>query len=94
MDISNGSSVDDKKYATDTSTFKDAVLQDGIFKNFEDSPVTDGMLVKDICVYKPGDLNKIGKEGKHHGIVFPTRSQNGSPMFGVHQCSPRSKQTI
>ena len=27
---------------------KDAVLQDGILKNFEDSPVTDGMLVKDI----------------------------------------------
>ena len=45
-------SVDDKKYATDTRTSQDAVLQDGILKNFEDSPVTDGMLVKDICVYK------------------------------------------
>ena len=57
-------SIDDKKYANDTRGFRDAVLQDGIFKNFTDSPVTKDLLVKDVCIYAPGDLNKIGKEGK------------------------------
>ena len=58
------SSADDKKYATDTRLFKDAVVQDGIFSNFESSPIIDQVQMKDICIYKPGDLNKIGKEGK------------------------------
>ena len=53
-------SVDELKYATDTRGFKDAVLADGIFKNFEDSPLTDGLLVNDICTYAVGDVNKIG----------------------------------
>lgn len=57
-------SADDKKYATDSRLFKDAVLQDGIFKNFQSSPIIDQVEIKDICIYKPGDLNKIGKEGK------------------------------
>jgi hypothetical protein len=53
-------SVDELKYATDTRTFKDATLQDGIFKTFEDSPLSDGLLVNDICTYTVGDVNKIG----------------------------------
>jgi len=57
-------SADDKKYALDTRLFKDAVIQDGLFKNFESSPIMDGVEIKDICIYKPGDLNKIGKEGR------------------------------
>ena len=56
--------ADNKKYATDTRSFRDAVLQDGIHELFEDSPISARCQVKDICVYKPGDLNKIGKEGK------------------------------
>ena len=56
--------VDDKKYATDTRLYSDAVIQDNLFKTFELSPVMDGVKIKDICIYKPGDLNKIGKEGK------------------------------
>lgn len=57
--------ADDKKYATDSRLYRDAVLQDGIFKEnqFEDSPVTKDCKISDICYYKPGDLNKIGKEG-------------------------------
>ena len=58
------SSADDKKYATDTRKFSTAVVQDGIFTNFADSPVSDLFKMKDICIYKPGDLNKNGKEGK------------------------------
>jgi hypothetical protein len=57
-------SADDKKYATDTRTFKDAVLQDGIFDHFDESPISQHLLIKDVCIYKPGDLNKNGKEGK------------------------------
>ena len=58
------SSADDKKYATDTRKYSDAVVQDGIFPNFTDSPITDLCQMKDICIYKHGDLNKNGKEGK------------------------------
>jgi hypothetical protein len=56
--------ADNKKYATDTRLFKDAVVQDGIFEGFESSPVMDQVQMKDICIYGPGDVNKNGKEGK------------------------------
>jgi hypothetical protein len=58
------STVDNKKYAVDNRLFGDAVRQDGIHKVFEDSPISQRLKVSDICYYKPGDLNKIGKEGK------------------------------
>jgi hypothetical protein len=58
------STVDDKKYSLDHRLFGDAVRQDKIHNNFEDSPITSRLKVSDICIYKPGDLNKIGKEGK------------------------------
>ena len=57
-------SADDKKYATDSRLFKDAVLQDKIFEKFETSPIIDQLEMKDICIYAAGDLNKNGKEGK------------------------------
>ena len=56
-------SADDKKYATDSRLFKDAVLQDKIFEKFETSPIIDQIQMKEICIYAPGDLNKNGKEG-------------------------------
>lgn len=56
--------VDNKKYATDSRNFRDAVIQDGIHKKFEDSPISSRLKISDICYYKPGDLNKIGKEGR------------------------------
>ena len=74
-------SIDDKKYATDNRLFKDAVLQDGIFKNFENSPITDGLKVSDICCYKPGDLNKIGKEGKTSWDSFSYAIQMGHNVW-------------
>ena len=57
-------SADDKKYATDTRKWSDGVVQDGIYPRWEDSPLSNLFKMKDICIYKPGDLNKIGKEGK------------------------------
>ena len=56
--------VDDKKYSTDTRSYRDAVLQDKLINHFDESPVSKHLGIKDICIYKPGDLNKIGKEGK------------------------------
>jgi hypothetical protein len=56
--------VDDKKYATDTRPFGPAVLADKLIDHFDESPISKLLQMKDICIYKPGDLNKIGKEGK------------------------------
>ena len=49
-------SVVDKKYATDNRLFRDAVISDGVFKNFEDSPITAELKVSDVCTYAPGPL--------------------------------------
>ena len=57
-------SADDKKYATDTRPWAQGVVADGIYPNWQDSPISWMLQMKDICIYKPGDLNKIGKEGK------------------------------
>jgi len=56
--------ADNKKYSTDTRSYRDAVLQDGLVDHFDESPISARMQIKDVCIYKPGDLNKIGKEGK------------------------------
>ena len=57
-------SIDDKKLSTDTTAFGEAFVREGKHTSFLDSPITTGLTAKDICVYSPGDLNKIGKEGK------------------------------
>lgn len=58
--------ADDHKYATDIRLFRDALLQDRDlgFQHFEDSPVSRHLMIKDICVYADGDLNKVGKVSK------------------------------
>jgi hypothetical protein len=56
--------VDDKKYSADTRPFGQAVIADGLIDHFDESPISLQLQMKDVCVYKPGDLNKIGKEGK------------------------------
>jgi len=57
-------SIDDKKLATDTTAFAEAFVREGKHPSFLDSPITKGLMAKDVCKYAPGDLNKIGKEGK------------------------------
>jgi hypothetical protein len=56
--------ADDKKYATDNRLFRDAVIQDKVHGLFEDSPISGRMKISDVCWYAPGDLNKLGKEGR------------------------------
>jgi hypothetical protein len=47
-------SADDKKYATDTRKWSDGVVQDGVYPRWEDSPISNMLEMKDICIYKPG----------------------------------------
>ena len=56
--------ADDKKYSTDTRPYGTAVVADGLVDHFDESPLSRLLTMKDVCIYKPGDLNKIGKEGK------------------------------
>jgi len=55
--------LDDKNLWQDTRPFIQAAIQDGLNKQIFSSPVLDKLLVKDVCVYGPNCLNKIGKQG-------------------------------
>lgn len=57
-------SVDDKKYSSDIRAYSDVIVNDGFVDHFDESPISRLLKIKDICIYKPGDLNKIGKEGR------------------------------
>ena len=74
-------SVDDKKYATDTRRFGDTVLQDKVFESFTESPISQRIEMKDICIYAPGDLNKIGKEGRTSWDSFSYAIQMGHNVW-------------
>lgn len=76
-------SIDDKKYSVDPRTFRDVALNDhlGHFKHFDESPVSALCQIKDICIYKPGDLNKIGKEGKTSWDSFSYALQMGHNVW-------------
>jgi hypothetical protein len=56
--------AENKSYSTDNRKFSDAVLQDGIHEKFNDSPITDKMLIKDLCYRGPGFIGAHGKETK------------------------------
>ena len=47
-------SADDKKYSVDTRKWSDGVVADGIYPRWEDSPLSNMLKMKDICIYKPG----------------------------------------
>ena len=46
--------VDDKKFATDTRPYGPAVVQEGFVDHFDESPISQHLQMKDICIYKPG----------------------------------------
>jgi hypothetical protein len=91
-------SVDDKKYSTDTRRFRDAVLQDKLFANFTNSPISERCTIKDVCIYKPGDLNKIGKEGRTSWDSFSYAIQMGhnvwSHISAVQEANRRYDQGV
>jgi hypothetical protein len=95
------SSADNKKYATDTRKYSTAVVQDGVFPSFTDSPISDMLTMRDICIYKPGDLNKNGKEGRtswdsfsyallmgHNVYMHITAVQEANRLFDSNQSRP------
>jgi hypothetical protein len=85
--------VDDKKYAQDTRRFRDAVIQDGHFKDFINSPIIQRTLLKDVCIYAPGDLNKIGKEGKTSWDSFSYAIQMGHNVWThIHAVQEANRQ--
>jgi hypothetical protein len=53
-----------KSYASDNRKYRDAVLAEGIHKVFTDSPVTDKLLLKDLCYRGQGFIGQHGKETK------------------------------
>jgi len=53
-----------KHYSTDTRKYRDAVLAEGIHKQFTDSPITDRMTMNDLCYRGQGFIGQHGKETK------------------------------
>ena len=47
-------SADDKKYATDTRKWSNGVVADRIYPRWEDSPISNMLTMKDICIYNAG----------------------------------------
>ena len=74
-------SIDDKAMSTDTTPFSTAFVREGKHRSFKNSPITDGLEAKDICIYGPGDLNKIGKEGKTSWDSFSYAIQMGHNVW-------------
>ena len=76
-------SADDKKYHNDIRLFKDAVIQDKIFDNFESSPIIDQVAINDICIYadgvvKPGIVRtKANLKDPAIYDVLPELNKNG-----------------
>ena len=85
-------SADDKKYATDTRLFSEAVVTDKILDAFEDSPISKACKVSDICYYKPGDVNKIGKEGKTSWDSFSYALQMGHNVWMHIESTQRANE--
>ena len=53
-----------KSYANDTRKFSTAVLAEGVHKRFTDSPVTNKLILKDLCYRGVGFIGQHGKETK------------------------------
>jgi len=68
-------SADNKKYATDTRKWSEGVVADGIYPNWEDSPISDMLQMKDICIYKPG----VAKTG----VVLDENNFQDPEMYDV-----------
>ena len=56
--------AENKKYSTDTRKFRDAVLADKVHNVFSDSPVTNLMVLKDLCYRGEGFIGQHGKPTK------------------------------
>lgn len=71
--------ADALKYANDTRKFSDAVVTDNILNAFENSPISDVLKMNDVCIYAPGDTNKVGGIKVLQGQ--PELDKNGNPKL-------------
>jgi hypothetical protein len=76
-------SADDKKYSTDTRKWSDGVVADGIYPRWEDSPLSNMLKMKDICIYNAG-VPKAGVTITEENFrdpemydVLPSMNKNG-----------------
>jgi hypothetical protein len=76
-------SADDKKYSTDTRKWSDGVVADGIYPRWEDSPISNMLTMKDICIYNAG-VPKAGVTLTEENFrdpelydVLPSMNKNG-----------------
>jgi hypothetical protein len=76
-------SADDKKYSTDTRKWSDGVVQDGVYPRWEDSPISNMLTMKDICIYNAG-VPKAGVTITEENFrdpemydVLPSMNKNG-----------------
>ena len=83
-------SADDKRYALDNRLFKDAVIQDGLFKNFESSPIIDQCEIKDVCIYGAGTVNPNLPQGT---VVDPLNPAHWLVMPDVNKLGKVSNRT-
>ena len=75
--------ADDKKYSTDTRKWSDGVVADGIYPRWVDSPISNMLKIKDICIYNAG-VPKAGVTITEENFrdpelydVLPSMNKNG-----------------
>ena len=87
------SSADDRKYSQDTRAFGDVLRDDKIVEDFEDGPVSKLLKVNDVCIYKPGDVNKNGKVSKTSWDSFSYALQMGHNVWAHINAVQRGNET-
>jgi hypothetical protein len=57
-------SIDDRKFSSDTRLFSEVLKEEKKYDAFDESPISLRSKCNDVCYYKPGDVNKLGKVGR------------------------------
>jgi hypothetical protein len=83
-------SLDNKKYASDTRRFGDTVIQDKVFANFTESPVSERCETKDICIYGAGTPNPALPAGT---VLDPTNPAHWTVMPDLNKLGKMSNRT-
>ena len=68
-------SADDKKYSTDTRSYRDATIQDGCWDHFDESPISRMLQIKDVCIYHAGTPK--------HGVTLTPENFQDPAMYDV-----------
>lgn len=77
--------ADDKKYANDQRRWGSAMVQDGIFKSFIESPVSQRLKMSDICVYGHGVPNwtEVNADNIDHVKLFKDPALMNNPKYWI-----------